>query len=37
MRHRLLLNFEAEADGVTTEQILDKILMTTRRAGDEHD
>jgi len=34
MRHRLLLNFEAEADGVAAEQILDAILMSTRRAGD---
>ena len=34
MRHRLLLNFEAEADGVTAEHILDAILMSTRRAGD---
>ena len=34
MRHRLLLNFEAEADAVRTDQILDAILMSTRRAGD---
>ena len=34
MRHRLLLNFEAEADGVASEHILDAILMSTRRAGD---
>ncbi|MDE2867199.1 MAG: AAA family ATPase [Chloroflexota bacterium] len=34
MRHRLLLNFEAEADAVQAEQILDAILMSTRRAGD---
>ncbi len=30
MRHRLLLNFEAEADEVGSEQVLDQILMTTR-------
>ncbi len=34
MRHRILLNFEAEADGVTTDRILDDVLITTRRAGD---
>ena len=34
MRHRLLLNFEAEADAVPAEHILDAILMSTRRAGD---
>ena len=30
MRHRVLLNFEAEADGVTSEQVLDQVLMSTR-------
>ncbi|MSR65395.1 MAG: MoxR family ATPase [Verrucomicrobiae bacterium] len=26
MRHRLILNFEAEAEGVTTDMVLDKVL-----------
>ncbi len=30
MRHRLLLNFEAEAEEAGSEQVLDQILMTTR-------
>ena len=33
MRHRILLNFEAEAQGVTSEGVLDQILMTTRPDG----
>ncbi len=33
MRHRLLLNFEAEAEDVTSEGLLDQILMTTRPDG----
>ncbi len=30
LRHRLLLNFEAESDGVTTDAIIDQLLMGTR-------
>ncbi len=30
LRHRLLLNFEAEADNVSSETVLDEILMKTR-------
>jgi MoxR-like ATPase len=26
LRHRVLLNFEAQADGVTTDQVLDRLL-----------
>jgi MoxR-like ATPase len=26
MRHRLILNFEAEAEGITTDMVLDQIL-----------
>ena len=36
MRHRILPNFEAEADGISSENILDEILMTTSQAGDRH-
>lgn len=27
LRHRILLNFEAEADGITTDQVLDQVLQ----------
>jgi MoxR-like ATPase len=27
MRHRLILNFEAEAEGITTDQIIAQILL----------
>jgi len=33
MRHRLLLNFSAEADGITTDDIVDKLLETTKVEG----
>ncbi len=33
LRHRLILNFEAEAEAVDSEQILAEILMTTRPEG----
>lgn len=33
MRHRILLNFEAEAEDVTSEGVLDQILMTTPPDG----
>ena len=26
LRHRLILNFEAEAEGITTDMVLDQIL-----------
>ena len=31
MRHRLILNFEAEAEGVTTDQIVQQILQDVPR------
>lgn len=31
LRHRLLLNFEADADGVTVDQLLDGILQVVQR------
>ena len=30
LRHRLLLNFEAEADGISTDAVIDQIVMTLR-------
>jgi len=30
LRHRIIRNFEAEAEGVTTDAILDDILKTTK-------
>jgi MoxR-like ATPase len=27
MRHRLILNFEAEAEGITTDQVIAQILL----------
>jgi MoxR-like ATPase len=32
LRHRLLLNFEGQAEGVTTDEVLKQILQTTPRA-----
>jgi MoxR-like ATPase len=26
MRHRLILNFEAEAEGITTDHVIDQVL-----------
>jgi MoxR-like ATPase len=31
LRHRLIVNFEAEAEGVTTDDILNKILLDVPR------
>lgn len=31
--HRIILNYEADADGVTTDQIIDKVLKTVAIAG----
>jgi MoxR-like ATPase len=28
LRHRIILNFEGEAEGVTSDQILDELLTT---------
>jgi hypothetical protein len=29
LRHRLLLNFEGQAEGITTDEVLDQILEST--------
>ena len=34
MRHRILLNFEAQAEGIETDQVLLEILEKVREAGD---
>jgi MoxR-like ATPase len=31
LRHRVLLNFEAEAEGVTTDRYLDEVLASAER------
>ena len=33
LRHRVVLNFNAEAEGVTVEQVLHKVLLLVPRAG----
>ena len=33
LRHRLIVNFNAEADGVTTDDMIDKLLATTAVEG----
>jgi MoxR-like ATPase len=33
LRHRIILNFEGEAEGVKTDAILDRILETTKETG----
>lgn len=30
LRHRLILNFEADAEGVTTDSVIDQIVMSVR-------
>ena len=30
LRHRIILNYEAEADGVTSEQVIDAIFAAVR-------
>lgn len=30
MRHRILLNYRAEADGVTVEEVIKKLLAETK-------
>ena len=29
MRHRLILNFEGEAEGITTDMVLEKVVAET--------
>ncbi len=33
LRHRLILNFEGEAEGITTDQVLDEVLAEIREDG----
>jgi MoxR-like ATPase len=35
MRHRIILNFEAEAEGITTDMVLEKVLAETPTAMQE--
>jgi MoxR-like ATPase len=36
MRHRIILNFEGEAEGITTDAVLEKVLAETPTdIGDE--
>ncbi len=35
LRHRLIVNFNANAEGITVDQIIDKILMLVPRGGGE--
>jgi MoxR-like ATPase len=35
MRHRIILNFEAEAQGMSTDEILDNVLSQTPRVMEE--
>jgi hypothetical protein len=30
MRHRILVNYRAEADGISTEQVIDRLLETVQ-------
>ena len=33
MRHRILINYRAEADGISTEQVIDRLLETVQPPG----
>ena len=33
LRHRVLINYRAEAEGVTVEKVIDKLLETVKPAG----
>jgi MoxR-like ATPase len=35
LRHRILLNFEAEADGITADQVLESVLEHVKRTEGE--
>jgi MoxR-like ATPase len=37
MRHRVLLNFEGEAEGIKTDQVLEQILKTVPEGKAEKD
>jgi MoxR-like ATPase len=31
LRHRLILNFEGEAEGITTDEVIAEVVKTTRQ------
>jgi MoxR-like ATPase len=33
MRHRILVNYRAEADGISSEQVIDRLLETVQPPG----
>jgi MoxR-like ATPase len=35
LRHRIILNFEAEAEGVTTDQVVDELLKTVPKESED--
>jgi len=35
MRHRIILNFEGEAEGITTDMVLEKILAETPQTAED--
>jgi MoxR-like ATPase len=35
LRHRILLNFEGQAEGVTTDEVLKQILQSTPKAPEQ--
>ena len=35
LRHRLVVNFAAESDGITSDQIVDRLLETTPTHEDQ--
>ncbi|MCA9319821.1 MAG: MoxR family ATPase, partial [Planctomycetes bacterium] len=37
LRHRIILNFSAEAEGVTTDTVIEKLIETVPRKGSEID
>ena len=37
LRHRILTNFNAEAEGIKTDEIVRRLIATANSAGDEAD
>jgi len=35
LRHRIILNFEAEAEGVTTDQVVDELLKSVPKESED--
>jgi MoxR-like ATPase len=33
LRHRLLINYRAEAEGVTTDNLIDRLLKSVKESG----